>query len=222
MFFDPAIIALAQQCAPSVNEQSMAVLVKTESSYNPFAIGIVGTALAVQPTSKAAALETASALIRDGANISVGLAQINMNNFKGLGLTLDTAFDSCANLKAASQILSSCYTRAVAASGEGQVALQQAFSCYYSNNFKKGFEKEGDKKNSYVGQIALNNQKLLNVPRIEFTPEDVQQTAGTTAAPDKPVMPKPSVRASALEDLSIPKEKQAESWDVMNEFTTQP
>lgn len=217
MFFDPAIIALAQQCSPNVDAHTMAVLVQTESSGNPFNIGIVGSSLAVPPKSKTEAVTVAQSLIDSGANISVGLGQINMHNWQALGLTLDSAFDSCANLKGAGSILTNCYTRAVEESGEGQGALQQALSCYYSNNFTRGFVNEGGKKGSYVFRIAKNNEKLLNVPRIEFKPEDVPEKGNTV--PSEPAAPKPAIHA--LENLSIPTEEKTESWDVFKDFSQQ-
>ena len=74
-----------------------------------------------------------------GWNYSVGLDQINKANFARYGLTFETAFEPCANLRAMQAILGDCFGRA-SARAEPQVALRQAFSCYYSGNFQTGFQ----------------------------------------------------------------------------------
>lgn len=209
MIFDPALIQLAEQCAPMVSPQTMAALVATESSGNPYAIGVVDLQLAAQPQTKATALAQADALIRGGANISVGLGQVNMHNFKALGLTLDTAFDSCPNMRAAGEVLSSCYERAIPKFGAGQESLKAAFSCYYSNNFTRGFKDEGDGKGSYVARIAAANETAVKVPEIKFSASDIKEV-GTTKEINKDVV--------AVEDLSSTKEKQSTSWDVLDDF----
>ncbi|HBN8308897.1 TPA: transglycosylase SLT domain-containing protein [Pseudomonas aeruginosa] len=45
-------MALAQQCAPTVAPQTMAAVVQVESSFNPYAIGVVGGRLQRQPNTK--------------------------------------------------------------------------------------------------------------------------------------------------------------------------
>lgn len=46
-------MVLAQQCAPTVAPQTMAAVVQVESSFNPYAIGVVGGRLQRQPKSQA-------------------------------------------------------------------------------------------------------------------------------------------------------------------------
>lgn len=213
MLFDPAIIALTEQCAPDVHARTMATLVQTESSNNPLAIGVVGMTLAEQPKTKAEAITTATALLKGGATIAVGLSQINTRNLESLGLTLDAAFDSCPNLKGGAQILQGCYQRAVNEFGEGQPALQAALSCYYSNNFSTGLKDEGKGKGSYVERIAKNHDKLIKVPEIQFSAQDVKEAQQNKADISKPVAP-----VQALEELAAPATSKAASWDVMEDF----
>ena len=87
----------------------MQALVRVESGFNPFAIGVVGGQLSRQPQNLAEAIATAKELDRLGYNYSVSLAQVNKGNFKKYGLTIDTAFDPCLNLKTGSQILQGCF-----------------------------------------------------------------------------------------------------------------
>ena len=88
-------LALAQECAPAVHPQTLAAIVKIESGFKPFAIGInKGTAtLKRQPESKEEAVKTAKELIAGGHNIDMGLGQINSANLRRLGLTVKDVFD---------------------------------------------------------------------------------------------------------------------------------
>ncbi len=135
-----AFVALALACAPSVHINTAEALVRVESSFNPWAIGVVGGALLRQPASRAEALATAAALQGSGWDFSVGLGQINVRNFARLGLTLQTAFEPCSNLAAMQVVLTDCFDRAAASGHHKQRALRQALSCYYSGDFSTGFQ----------------------------------------------------------------------------------
>ena len=139
--------ALALVCAPLVHAGTAQALVAVESSFNPHAIGVVGGALERQPRNRAEALSTASYLQTHGWNYSVGLAQINVRNFDRLGLTANTAFDPCENLRAMQAVLAECFDRS-AVNALPQLALRQALSCYYSGNFVTGF------RHGYVQRVA--------------------------------------------------------------------
>jgi type IV secretion system protein VirB1 len=148
---DPTtFMALALACAPQVHAQTAHALVRTESGMNPWAIGVVGGTLLRQPQNRAEALSTAQSLQAAGWSFSVGLAQINVANFRRLNLTVGSAFDPCANLAAMQSVLLDCFERAPARSpspAADQQALRQALSCYYSGNFSTGF------KQGYVGKV---------------------------------------------------------------------
>jgi type IV secretion system protein VirB1 len=146
---------LAQQCAPTVHPVTMQAVVRTESGFNPYAIGVVGGHLARQPRDSEEAVATARALKARGINFSVGVGQVNRFNFARYGLTYETAFDPCANLRAGSAILLNCYQRASAAYGQGQHALRAAISCYYCGNFFGG-ERVQSNGSSYVQRVVAN------------------------------------------------------------------
>ena len=144
------LASLVLACAPLVAQDTARALIQVESGGNPFAIGVVGGALVRQPSDLSEALATAAALESAGWNYSVGLGQINKRNFERYGLSPATAFDPCANLTAMQGILGDCFTRASRRAGPHsttQVALRDAFSCYYSGNFLTGH------LHGYVGKV---------------------------------------------------------------------
>lgn len=149
-------LVLATECAPAVAPQTMAAIVQTESSFNPYAIGVVGGRLQRQPRSLQEAVTAATELEAGGWNFSVGLAQVNRYNLQKYGLrTYAQAFEPCANLRAGSLILSDCYSRAFKRMrGQGQqTVLQASFSCYYSGNFTRGFKPDKRGEPSYVQKV---------------------------------------------------------------------
>jgi len=133
-----ALLGLVALCAPLVAPSTAYALMRVESSFNPYAIGVVGASLQRQPRTYAEALATARRLRSLGYDYSVGLAQINQRNFARLGLTTETAFAPCRNLQAMQRVLSECMTRS-RQSGAPQRALRDALSCYYSGDFHTGY-----------------------------------------------------------------------------------
>jgi type IV secretion system protein VirB1 len=177
--------SLAQQCAPEVNPTTLQAVVRTESSFNPFAIGVVGGHLVRQPRNRDEAVATVKALDAAGWNYSMGLSQINRYHLSKYGMNANAAFDPCANLRAGSAILSDCYSRASARMGTSQNALRAAFSCYYSGNLKRGFVRDSG-TSSYVQRIvsfvaspdperAKGGARPIAVVPVA-TPETVRQT----------------------------------------------
>ena len=152
----PLLEKLAAQCAPDVHPTTLKGLVTTESSWHPYAIGVVGGRLDRQPRSLAEAVATARELERQGFNFSMGLGQVNRYNLPTYGETYETVFEPCRNLKVGSAILKDCYQRARAKIGDDQQALRAAFSCYYSGNFTRGFRPDKAGHPSYVQRVVAN------------------------------------------------------------------
>ncbi|MFH0134853.1 transglycosylase SLT domain-containing protein [Variovorax sp. VaC1] len=165
-------LVLAEQCAPTVHMDTMRRIVQVESAFNPFAIGVVNGRLDRQPRTLEEAISTAKWLEQNGFNYSVGLAQVNKANFRRYGLTLETAFEPCPNLKAGGGILTECFLRARKSPRDEQTALRAAFSCYYSGNFITGY-REG-----YVVKVVGSDTSLAKA--IPVVPKVVPQ-AGTKA-----------------------------------------
>lgn len=212
-------LALAQQCAPGVHPTTLQAVVRTESGFNPYAIGVVGGRLARQPRNEAEAIATAIALERTGWNYSVGLGQINRSNLPRYGLDLPTAFDPCANLRVGAAILTDCYTRARSRMPSSQNAVHAALSCYYSGNFQRGFLADAN-GTSYVQRVAGNAAGAL-----AFGPESIAIPVvrdRRTAAEAVPIKQDkegrtlvPSRRPSSESDLK------QRSWDAFGVFQRQ-
>lgn len=169
---------LAKRCAPEVSEDTLRALVRTESSFNPYAIGIVGGG-SKQPKAFHEAMAIIAQLELEGKNYSVGLAQINKKNFSKLGINAAGALDACTNLKAASKILSECYQRAQNRSGSN--SLHDALSCYYSGNFQTGY------RHGYVDKVRANaGLNVQTVPSIREAETQTKESSTLVATGDKP------------------------------------
>lgn len=145
-------------------------VVHVESSFNPYAIGVVGGRLVRQPRNLGEAVATARMLESRGFNFSLGLAQVNRYNLARYGLgSYEAAFQACPNLQAGSRILAECHQRA------GQ-DWGKSFSCYYSGNFTTGF------RAGYVQKVFASMQQSAPTPDAEFS--------GAIAVIGKPRTPK--------------------------------
>jgi type IV secretion system protein VirB1 len=154
------LLALAAACAPSVAPVTMVAVIRQESGGNPFRIGVnQGPALGHQPGSRDEAVAAAETLLAGGANLDLGLAQVNSANLQWLGLSLPAAFEPCANLRAAATVLTLCYERALRDHPPGQPALQAALSCYNTNSLSQGFA------NGYVQRVVSGSAAI--VPAID-------------------------------------------------------
>lgn len=191
------MMALVQECAPTVAPQTMAAVMKVESSFNPFAIGVVGGRLERQPTSRAEAVATAKALAADGWNFSLGVAQINRDNLPKYSITYDQAFDPCVSVRVGSKILEECYVRAKQRTPEDdQAALRAAFSCYYSGNFTRGFKPDKTGGTSYVHKVLLASSAIPVVPAVAGRKPQFDKAAGA-AQPLPPQRPMSTLQPQA-------------------------
>ncbi len=133
-----ALAASLSRCAPSVGRVTMDAVVAYESGGHPFAIGDNTARRSYFPARRDQALRIATALVRDGHDIDVGYAQVNVANVRAYGIGLRAAFDPCTNLALAARILRGDYARAATRYGPGQIALAHALSAYNSGGFFAG------------------------------------------------------------------------------------
>ncbi|MGE4530842.1 MAG: lytic transglycosylase domain-containing protein [Acidithiobacillus sp.] len=162
---------LAATCAPQIHPVTLTAIVKHESGFNQYAIGInKGKRLPQQPRNRAEAIKIVKDLIDQGVDFDAGLGQINVRNWQWLGLTPEKVFDPCTNLKAAQAVLKDCYVRATSRFQAGQPALMAAFSCYNTGNFQRGFD------NGYVGKVLASAG--VQVPQIAQATQGRSQNNG--------------------------------------------
>jgi type IV secretion system protein VirB1 len=176
----------------AVPSEVMHHVVRVESSYNPYAIGVVGGRLARQPKNLPEALATVRMLEGRGFNFSIGLAQVNRYNLDKYGLdSYEKAFEPCANLQAGSRILAECYQRANGDWGK-------SFSCYYSGNFSTGF------KHGYVQKIYASVRQGREIDAGPTTP--AIEVVGRTARRTVPVSRHPvySTETRTGQPVSLP------------------
>ena len=193
-----AFMVLAQQCAPDVAPATMAAVVRVESDFNPYAIGVVHGRLQRQPASLAEAVATARALDAAGWNYSTGLAQVNRSNWMRFGLTPGTAFDPCRNLAAGAAIFQGCFERARWIHAQAQEALRSGLSCYTSGDFSTGYRTGYVQR--VVAHVADTTRVVPVVPAID-THADPQAEPRTLAIPveavTSPVTPAAGARPDA-------------------------
>lgn len=177
-------IEMAQCPNLEVPVQVMRHVVEVESSFNPYAIGVVGGTLVRQPENLAEAVATARDLERRGYNFSVGLAQVNRHNLVKYGLSsYEQAFSVCSNLRAGTRILAECHSRAAGDWGK-------AFSCYYSGNFSTGYQ------DGYVDKVFAS----------------MQRDSGSALGPEAAIaLAPPSKRADRRDTRGISKEPASEA-----------
>jgi lytic transglycosylase catalytic len=163
--------ALLQQCTNGVHPQIMHGIIKQESSFNPYAVGVVNGRLSRQPTTKAEAVAVVKTLRSKGMNYSMGLAQVNKQHMSRFGFTAENIFEPCANVKAGAQIFNQCHIAAKQRFGNTAHAIGAALSCYYSGNFTTGFKRYGNDKAPYVESIRAQMLTYANRPRQIGTPQ---------------------------------------------------
>ena len=149
--------ALVLKCTPAnVSAYTMHQIMSVESTSTPHTIGFklirqsqsfekgsirkikeVST-LTTKPQSTAQAIEWARYLTSQGWEFDAGAAQIHSTNFASYGLTLETVFDPCTNIRVGARILEDCYARALVRFKDKAAALTAAIACYQTGNFGTG------------------------------------------------------------------------------------
>ena len=148
-----AVLSLSLACAPGVAPETLAAIAFTESRFDPLAIGAnSGPRPGRRPADALDAARIARGLLARGANLDLGVAQINSDNLGWLGLSVEAAFDPCRNLNAASRVLRAGYR--LAPGEHAQTGLRRALSRYNTGHPTRGFD------NGYVGRVEASAVRL--------------------------------------------------------------
>lgn len=187
---EATIIELVQRCAPDVHPTTMMTVLKHESVFQPYVIGVNGKPRQTFVfATQAEAAQKARELIAAGKSIDMGLGQITSANLAPLKLTPETVFDPCTNIAAAAKVLTEAYTRTSARAQDVRTALDGALSIYNTGNPARGIA------NGYVQSVR---GKRYAVPSLDEAGGD----AGAAGAAEQ------AVAIRAVEEPEPP------AWDV--------
>jgi len=126
---------LSTTCAPDVAVETLTAIARTESGLDPLAIHDNSTGRSYRPQDQAEAVRVAAPLLAAGHSIDAGLMGINVGNWRWLGLTAETVFDPCENIRAGATVLT-------------------AFSRYNTGSPTRGF------RNGYVQRVVVKTHPL--------------------------------------------------------------
>ncbi|MEN5146534.1 lytic transglycosylase domain-containing protein [Brevundimonas diminuta] len=175
-----AILILAQACAPQNAPETLAALAWTESRFDYLAIGVNrGPRPARHARDAADAARIARDLLERGANLDLGLAQINSDNLAWLGLSPETVFDPCRNLAAADRVLHAGYRPR--AEETPQQSLGVALSRYNTGHPQRGF------RNGYVARVEAAARNLGLDPRQRPSSAQTPIVAADSPVEQRPV-----------------------------------
>ena len=157
-------LAVLPECGAGqgVAPERMAAVAMVESDGDPLAIGVNGDhPTTLHPASKDAAVATARALLGQGRSIDLGLTQINSANLAHDGLTVETAFDACASLRAGAAHLAADF----------EAAWRAAHSRYNTGDLQRGIA------NGYVLRVAAAMRMVTATGRGVPTPYQLPEAA---------------------------------------------
>nr|WP_241392355.1 lytic transglycosylase domain-containing protein [Serratia entomophila]ULG11324.1 conjugal transfer protein TraB [Serratia entomophila]ULG11351.1 conjugal transfer protein TraB [Serratia entomophila] len=218
-----ALAGLLMQCGGNVDPVTLKTIFSVESGFNPYVVANVTKETSHYFKNENEAIHFVNELASKGEKYSAGLGQIYVGNFKSYGLTNETVFDFCKNIKVASQIFEKCYYRALE-SGEypdEQDALRAAASCYYSNNFTRGFKKEKDGM-SYVDRSNKAVNKIYAVPAMKPVTGSGDNEVSTQSVTMRRGVVFQKPEENQVADINNETAKQTQpkaAWDVFNDFS---
>ncbi|HYH36770.1 MAG TPA: lytic transglycosylase domain-containing protein [Azospirillum sp.] len=178
---------LAAVCGPGVHVDTLAAVAQAESGLDPLAIGDASAGRSHRPHSLAAAVAQATALLRRGHSLDLGLMQLNSATLARLGLGVADAFEPCRSIAVGARVLAGGF--APRGGEDGQQALVRALSRYNTGSPERGVA------NGYVARVQAAAATVVPAIRLEGT-----------ARPD-PDPPAPPPAAATIEP-------EPPAWDV--------
>lgn len=185
-----AFLAMAPRCAPAVHPDTLAPVIQTESRFHLYSVGVNQNGRSIGSrrfASKAEAVAAVERLFAAGiTNVDLGPAQISWKagHLQRRGLTPAAAFEPCAALRIAADVLTDCWTRAPAR-GE-QARLDETTSCYNTGTFTRGLALTAG-SNGYSSKVRANAEHV--VPALRLAGRDVPPLPDAPARPA--VLPPP-------------------------------
>ena len=181
---------LAARCAPSISEQTLAAVARTESGFNPWALHDDTTGQIESLGSLQSAMAVASGWIARGDSVDLGLMQINSANLPTLDMTVAEAFDPCASLAGGTAVLQAAFGKDKPRSN-AQVALLLALSRYNTGSPLRGI------MNGYARKVVVNaDEPVQPSPSSAVEARSMFALIGAGAASDTDAPPEWDVSAS--------------------------
>lgn len=190
---------LIETCAINTHPKTVMAVIRVESAGNYLAIGVNGNLKLRKAQNPKDAAQLAQYAISKGYSVDIGLMQINSNNIRRFGISLEEAFNPCTNIRLGTKILSSNYSNAVDYHGEGQGALRAALSAYNTGSMTKGF------RNGYVGKYYKRSNKRVSFANLNMVYDfrgNSASTAYSNQAPLQQEPPKAEVKYISPYDVS--------------------
>lgn len=161
-------IDLMKMCAPNVAPITLEKVIQVESGGNPLAVNVnvkivngekVAFKSPIKIESKQDALTVAYMAINAGHSVDMGYMQVNSNNLKALGYSIEEMLDPCKNIAAGARILTAFYSNALSKYPSEQAALRASLSAYNTGDFNQGF------LNGYLARYGVG-KSIVNVPAL--------------------------------------------------------
>ncbi|EEX3860445.1 lytic transglycosylase domain-containing protein [Escherichia coli] len=196
------LASLFVSCAPLVAPNTLNAVIQTESSGDPFRIANISDGVSLRFKKIEDAISYAKKLDNAGKRYSAGLMQIYNGNFNFYGVSAETIFDPCTNIKIGADILTKNYL--AKKGGNEQENLLKSLSEYYSGNSTRGFKKEAQFNNtSYVERVMKN---VYVVPELRV---------------DKPENAKATKEQSVQEKGNQSFVSHSQDWDVFGDYSNE-
>ncbi len=138
MIIPVALAAALHACAPAAAPDTMAAIIAVESRGWPYAVNDNTARHSYRPRTREEALRVATAALRAGHSVDVGIAQVNSGNFRAFNVDAATMLEPCANLRVGSAILANAYRAAAARYPKRPQALWHAIMAYNSGSIYAG------------------------------------------------------------------------------------
>jgi type IV secretion system protein VirB1 len=129
------LLTLAALCGPWVAPATTVSIIEVESAGRSYAIHDNTSQVSFAPRQLPEAMRLATALIRAGHRLDLGLMQINYDAWlRPTRVSLLQAFNPCLNIAFGTTILSAAYAREARHTGSPAETLQRALSVYNSGD----------------------------------------------------------------------------------------
>ena len=176
------VLHVAAACGPGMPVDTLAAVTRAESGLNPLAIGDASAGRSQRPRSPATAVAEATALLRRGHALDLGLMPLNSTTQARLGLGVVDAVEPCRNIAAGAEVLAAGF--APRGGEDRQQALVRALSRTNTGSHDRGAA------TGYVARVRAAAATVVPVIRQEGAARP-EADGPASAAPPPPAAAPP-------------------------------